>query len=252
MKNKGKIFLFLVSCFFIAVANQNCGEQSSFSLNELASNHSPSILDVDQPESRARVGDRIFIASVFAEVFLPQGANLNEVQAVSRAGKKAFHLKDYVTSLYNIRLDQGVLDTISELILENVEDFQGPCSFVEADATCAVSGDTNARRLEASANTVPAGSVTREGYRLSACNALLDDDHAVSNMIYNIKGKRSGRFVEADIIAVYDLFYPGQPIDEEAYEALVQVYESSKNEKALDVWRAVALPVCQSSGWQIP
>lgn len=254
MKNKLRIFLSLLTCAVVAVANQNCGEQSaaSFSLENLSLNHSPSILDVDQPKSRARVGDRVFIASVMAEVFLPQGQSLTEAQSLARAGSKSVNIKEYISNIYKKNEDQGIVDTISSLILENVEDFQGPCSVIEADETCRGGGIVDTRVLNVSVDTVAPGSVNKEGFRLSACNDLLDNDRAVSNMVYNLKGKRSVKMSEKDVIDVYDLFYPAQPIDEEAYEALVEVYESAKDESLLNVWRAVALPVCQSSGWQVP
>ena len=253
MKNKVKVFFSFLTCVLVAVLNQNCGEQSAayFSNEDLASNHSPSILDFEQPDSNARVGDRVFIASVLAEIFLPQGKVLSEAASLKVAGKESVNIKEYISDKFHTR-DKATVDLISNLILKNVDDFKGPCSVVEKDATCASPDNVNERILHSSASTVAPGSVNKEGFRISACNEILSRNRSAAIMVYNLKGKASVKMTEEDIIDVYDLFYPAQAIDEEAYEALVEVYDAAQDESVLDVWRAVALPICHSAGWQIP
>jgi len=251
MKISYKTILALGICLGVGVLNQNCGQQSSFSASDLAAHHSPSMLDVEMPESNARVGDRVFIASVFSDVFLPQGEELTQQQAVSLAGAESKLVTDYITSNFNKAKDKPIFDLIDEFVLSKVVEFHGICSVVDSDTVCAPRNDVW-RRSAAEVQTIAPVSVTRDGYRISLCNMLLDDERAVENMVSNITNAPVEKMKESDIIDLYNAFYPAQAIDQEAYNALVDVFKSVSAESPLDQWRAVAVPICQSSGWQIP
>lgn len=255
MKKLFKQLLSLAACVGITFLNQNCGGETAFEYNELASTHSPSILDIDRPSSKARVGDRVFMASVFADVFLPQDKKpLPKGDAVGLAGKDISLISGFISESYSKKLDIKISDTIVNEILKNVNEFHGGCSTVDRDSTCAAASDSVNAAKQAETSTVAPGTVTREGYRLSACKLIVDEDRAISNVILNTTGSRKTEFKEDLIMDVYDLFYPGQQIGKGAYSSLVDSFRVVKGsgENNLNVWRSVIIPICYSSGWQIP
>ena len=75
--------------------------------------------------------------------------------------------------------------------------------------------------------------------------------HYLGSMLQEI-GKQN--FQKSFIMDVYNAFYLGQKIDEEAYNALLDVADAAVvcAESDNNVWRAVLTPVCYSVGWQIP
>ena len=260
MKKRFRKIIVLGACLLVTLLAQNCGvgEFSSNSNDQLAKIHSSSILDLNLPVSKARLGDRIFIASVFAEVFLPQnGAELSKVQAIEKwgGGENIANIHSMVTSSYDSKFDKVLSDIIIDNVLKKNIEFHGACSFIDGDGTCAIKRDNATRRVaEASLLSVAPGSVTREGYRLSTCKYLISEERAIRNFVLNISGKRNTKFSLGHIMDIYDAFYPDQKIYEEAYNSLVDVADAalSGGESDDDVWRAVITSVCYSSGWQIP
>ncbi|MGH1468346.1 MAG: hypothetical protein ACRBBP_05635 [Bdellovibrionales bacterium] len=254
MKNWFKMTFSLLTCVLVAGLNQNCGGQSAFEAEELASIHDPSILDVDQPSSKARVGDRVFIASVLSEVFLPQNGDArSKAEAVAIAGNQSALIYRYIRKPYKTE-DKAITNIIINNVLEKVSEFHGNCSFVDEDSTCALRNNSAGRTAQSETQTIAPSTVTREGYRTSACKKIIGVTRAVRNLVGNVTGDRTSKFSEGSIMGVYDLFYPGQKIDEESYDALVDVSRivlaSGKND--VDVWRSVIIPICYSAGWQIP
>lgn len=250
MKIRMNHILSLLACTLVGLLNQNCGNQSSFSLDDLAANHSPSMLDVDLPESQAKIGDRIYTSSVLADVFFPQGEEISVEDAEAKAGEESHHIADYITSEYDDSLDGSIFSIINEFVLNKITEFYGLCSVVDGDSTC------NARNLTVRTSSMDVQStapsaVTRDGYRITACNKIVAEDRAVGNVIFNLTGSRETDLSEEDIMKVYNAFYPEQSISAEAYASLVEVYESVVGELILDKWRAVIIPICQSSGWQV-
>ena len=221
---KLKTFLSLLGCGLIAVLNQNCGAQEAVTLDSLAASHSPSLLDIDQPIAQARLGDRVFIASVFADVFLPNGEAVSTSEAESLIGAEGLNIADYISSGFSAAEDGPIVEQIEIFILQNIDEFHGPCSHTEADASCDTTRNFLLREQEAEVQSFPPASVTREGYRVRVCNSILEKDRAVSNMVRNITGTSFAQMQEANIIDVYDMFYPAQEIEEEAYQALRDVF----------------------------
>lgn len=254
MKNWFKTGSSLLVCVILALLNQNCGGQTAFEAEELAVIHDPSILDIDQPSSKARVGDRVFVASVLAEVFLPQeGTARTKADALTAGGSKSGHLHTYIRSSYTTA-DKAISNIIIDNILVKVSEFHGGCSFIDRDPTCTTRGSAATRIMQAEAQTVAPSTVTREGYRLSACKEIIARDRAVRNLVGNATGDRTTKFSESSIMKVYDLFYPGQKIDEDSYNALADISSevSAAGKTDADIWRSVIIPVCYSAGWQIP
>lgn len=209
------------------------------------------MLDVDLPESNARVGDRVFMASVFADVFLPHGDEISQQEAMSEAGDESRLISEYITSNFEKAEDKPIFELINEFVLSKVVEFHGICSTVDSDSACEGRNDEKNRNATEVQSIAPI-SVTRDGYRISVCSKLIEDERAISNMVFNITGAAAVKMKKTNVMEIYNAFYPGQAIDKAAYEALVDVFNSVNSETPLDQWRAVATPICQSSGWQIP
>lgn len=249
---------FCAALLGVALLGQNCGNVGFQSDRELASIHGPEIIDEEkiQPQSKARVGDRVFMASVFADIFLPQtGTSLSKAAAIGRAGADVAQIYDSVTSTFNTN-DKALVGIIAANVLKQVKDFEGPCFTMEKDSTCANVRSNQQISDGAEVGTVASGSVSREGYRLSTCKLLIESGRAMSNLVLNATGSRTTELNEEQIMEIYGLFYPGQKISEEAYNSLVDLFADlkakSSGETRLDVWRGMVTPICYSAGWQIP
>lgn len=254
MKRYMRRFIWFVLLVGMALNFQNCGNLN-FEASDIASIHSNDVFGLSQPSSKARMGDRTYIASVFAEVFLPQGGAIAESKALELAGSKMKRLSNYITSNYT-KADKILSDKIVSKVLAKADDFQGVCTFSEKDPNCAGRGDITSRMNQAGGKTIPPSSASREGYRISLCNDLVNDTkgRALSNVIFNATGKREARFSETNILDAYDLFYPAQRINKESYNALVDLSNSisAAGDEDLEIWKGVVLSLCYSAGWQIP
>ena len=223
----------------------------------MASSHSSTILDIDLPTYKARVGDRVYTASVFADVYLKTGNSIG-IQSlpseVSSASK--LHLTPYITNNFTPKTDMLILEVIEEKILKQTADFHGPCSIHEEDSSCITNrGLVDERQQELSLNTISPLTAVREGFRISACVEISKIDSAIKNFTFNITGNETEVFdYKQHTDAVYDLFYPAQSMSNDAYNAIVDMVTSmvSNGEKNIDIWRNVSLAICKTPGWQIP
>lgn len=255
MKYLKRLSLFSVlGC--LVFLNQNCGELESY---DLGASHSASLLDQQEALSSApRLGDRVFVASVFAEAFLPSGNPIAEASAATLAGSEARAIFDYVTSEFIASEDDEVVEIILEKVLQRGEEFYGTCLMIEGDESCFQRNQDTRHTTIGSLNAVSPPTVIREGSRLSACEALIASDQAMRNLIANLTGSRDSVLdLINNVEDVFDLFYPDQPISSEALTNLVSAAQavllnSDPEDMILEPWRAVVLPVCQSAGWQVP
>ena len=100
--------------------------------------------------------------------------------------------------------------------------------------------------IRADSNTV------RESFRVQFCENILAIDNAVRALTQKIENRPTAPD-QNSIIQIYDLFYRGDPPSDEVVQALLELDRSlaSNNETELNRWRAVALQICESSGWQL-
>lgn len=251
-----KSLSFLIASCALLLLNQNCGVYSFMDSN-LASSHTSSILDLDLPSYKARVGDRVYISSVLADVYLKRGQSLSASSvpsSVSAASK--LHLTPYITENFNASSDTPILSVIEEKILKQTADFNGSCNMLEQDPSCITNRDlTDDRQQELGLDSISPVTSVREGFRISACVDISKIDAAVKNITYNVTGDEDAEFdyrVHTDDI--YDLFYPAQTTPSEAYDAFSTMVDRMKaqSEKNIDIWRNVSLAICKTPGWQIP
>ena len=258
-----KYFVFLSTLVSVFILNQNCGGLGSLNENTLAVSHSSSILDVDLPNYQARVGDRIYIASVFADLFLPMGNHLNETQSKTQAGAVAAkHLNSFISSSYN-QDDKPITDSIVSNILNQASDFYGPCFFKELDKSCETKGEgkegtpqnMQRRKFQAEMDMIGPLAASREGFRLSTCIEITESDRAIGNLTYNLTGNRSTNFLSREHSqSIFEAFYSAKSPNDEILDSLESLAETlkSEGESNIDVWRGLAYTVCKTAGWQIP
>ena len=256
MKQLKHLSLIVVSCA-ILLLNQNCGEYSFMDAN-LASSHSSSILDLDLPTYKARVGDRVYVSSVLADVYLKRASDTAPPVAVPNSVSSAvkLHLSPYITNNFGLAADKPILDVIEEKVLKQTSDFNGSCNMLEQDSSCITNrGLTDERQQELALESISPVTSVREGFRISACVDISKLDAAVKNVVFNVSGAEDTAFdksVHTD--KIFELFYPAQIMADDAYGAVSDLVDQmvASGEKNIDVWRNVSLAFCKTPGWQIP
>ena len=247
---------FLVILASIMVLNLNCGALNSMSESSLAVSHSSSILDIDLPDYKARIGDRIYVASVLADLFFPVGDVIDEADTESVAGKDAAeHLTPYVSSSFTDS-DRSIARSIVANVLNQTTDFYGPCFYNQLDTTCsAARTNADARRFESEMDIIGPLTTSREGLRLTACIEITENDRAISNLIFNLTGDRDTIFSPAEHSSlIFEAFYSGKLPSSEISDGLEELssFLQSQGETNVNVWRGLVYTVCKTSGWQIP
>ena len=187
---------------------------------------------------------------------MAQKEALTKAQAITKANdNKISHIHEYITTGYENNTDDLLVkDYIVEKVLMNISDFGGSCSVIDKDDTCGSHNKSSWPYQDSASHPFEPSSITREGFRLSACNRLVSIDRAVSNAVYNIKSDRNLSFDKSHIAKTYKLFYPDADIDSQELAALTKLTDivTLTQTSQLDVWRALLLSICHTSGWQIP
>jgi hypothetical protein len=106
----------------------------------------------------------------------------------------------------------------------------------------------------------PLSSTPREGQRMKACNALCFNDTTLANAIEAATQKSDVSFLtsnplpsEPDLVAAYQLFFPGVTPPSSLVSALGAVAQAAQTSgEPLDPWRAVILVLCYAPDWQVP
>lgn len=251
-----KLKWFRPTAFFLVLGTvmlsfQNCQDMRALDESLMAQLHSN--FAKTTPGVKVRLGDRSFISSVLAQAFLPMGDRLSASQADSkirnRRNKQA-QFYEYISSNYDSSKDDSILSIVRTLVLAKPLEFGENCYRTEKDPSCTGGGLSTLANLKKVANE----SVTREGYRVQACNTLAADDRAIENFAYNVSSNvNASNKLQPNVGGAYDLFYRGKPLDSSVYDSLSSmVYDVERDQGKKEAWRALALSLCLSSGWQIP
>lgn len=192
---------------------------------------------------KLRLGDRRLIKSIFDDIFGPS------VDAVTRS-----------------------------LILSNVSKFGGACdelnSFTQGGVRCDEPSGAGISRAVAvdivniDAPAIPSTFVTREGYRLKACNEILyKDQAALEFVIRRMRGASaiaglagSPELTRTEVINTYQLFFPGRSPSSDITDRLLDVSARAQAaglappqgqaDNRFESWRYVLLTLCRSPTWQ--
>ncbi len=241
-----KTFLY-ISCSLVLLLNQNCGGDGFSSSDLLSIDHGPSDLNGSNNANYAtRMGDRVFVSSVLASVFFPEGETDLANAEIDNVHKD---LQEYVSASFTSE-DISIHNIIRENILRKYEEFKGPCSIYEKDSLC-----NGLSTAQVEIDVVGVGSVSKEGMRVSACYQILDRDRAVNNVIDKVSVSQNIELItENEIDGVFNLFYPGLELEQSSKSSLVSLANATlaSTNESIETWRMVLLAVCQTGAWQIP
>jgi hypothetical protein len=196
--------------------------------------------EVSTLDSKLRLGDRRYVASVFLSVF----GNSAEVSSL-----------------------------VSQLITSQVETFGGARDGQDtSDLECfkqTVNGVTRCvSRQETLAPALPSSSTNREASRIRACSMISSKDAAIRHAIAQARGLPSADLVnpqsvtmptDADINAAFEMFFAARTLNSapvtEAVKSLVAragTAVGGQPASNFEAWRFLFYALCLAPDWQAP
>lgn len=212
-------------------AYQNCGQMGEFAALDQSSlnldmgsagstdqNHPPQ-KDVTLPTQRIQVVNKQYVAELMREVFTTSSGPVPNLEAL-----------------------------IKQWIITRGAQYGLGCDPYGSYSGRDCGGDiSNANlALQTDDNTV------RESFRVQFCENILGQDEGVNAILQKIVNRPAAPTADA-VRQVYGLFYRGDPASELVVNSLLDLDRTLalKGEPALERWRALALQVCESPGWQL-
>lgn len=228
---KNKFFMLLLSGAVLTQMYQNCGQMGEFAVLDQASlnldmgssggtdQSHPSQKDVTLPTQKVQVVNREYVASLMREVFtrssgpVPNLESLLEQWIIKRGAQYGLGCNPYST--YSGR----------------------DCGGDISNANLPIKADDN---------------TVRESFRVQFCENVLGMDEGVNAILEKISNRPAAPTADA-VRQVYGLFYRGDGASDIIVASLLD-YDKAlalKGEPVMERWRALALQVCESPGWQL-
>lgn len=208
-----------------------CLENGEYTPKEdLPENHPP-ISDTpnDNPNAgtsgithKVRLGDRYYLKSVLESVF------------VSSSGSEAS--------------DTPVKNLVKQFIFDQGNVYSGTCSIYDK-AECRSLSAVDYQSLPGLAVT----SSSADAGFLNVCAEILDVNGVIDVLETKLVMSGTEDFDTALAQKAYELFYPGQTLNQEAYQNLLTLYQKSKSGgDRISGWKSVYYSFCISPQWRIP
>lgn len=139
--------------------------------------------------------------------------------------------------------DQATLDIISENITKNPNgSFGGICTVT--DSNCY--GDA---QVKTSGLMIPNSQPTRSAIMYNTCQQILNTPRAVSSALVaaGLTTASNGNS-DSNMLALFDVFYPGMNPNQEQLDALRNLYSRARSEglSSANAWKMVMDPMCKS------
>lgn len=232
---KIKILATLIISIFVVVVFQNCsssllpGMRSMPSTAEQAKNPlpfehpDPDIGYQGKPVSGQMViGDRLFLQSVFRDVFAPPGSPANIVEYV---------------------------DAVIYQELGQVQTALGRSCDINQDGTtddCFSAFQNVDIKMNAGTSSI------REAARIQVCRRILGNATMVQSMISQVKGNQPTPN-DQSIAAIVYLFFPADNAPSTLHSSLKELDQNMAEggESVADRWAILFLTVCESPAWQV-
>lgn len=228
---KNKIFILLLFGAVLTQMYQNCGQmgefealdQSSFSLDMGSAGSSdqshPAQKEVTLPSQKVQVVNREYVAELMREIFTTSNGPVPNLEAL---------------------LNQWVINRGAQFGLG--------CNPYSSYSGRDCGGDISNANLpvQTDDNTV------RESFRVQFCENILGTDEGVQAILEKISNRPVAPTADA-VRQVYGLFYRGDGASDLIVSSLLDLDKTLalKGEPTLERWRALALQVCESPGWQL-
>ncbi len=228
---KNKIFTLLLTGLVLTQMYQNCGQMGEFQTLDMSSMNlsmgsggttdmdHPAQKEVVLPTQKIQIGNRDYVAALLREVFtrssgpIPNLEGLLNQWIINRGAQYGLGCNPY--SSYSAR----------------------DCGGDVANANLAYRTDDN---------------TVRESFRIQFCENALGMDEGVNAILEKIPNRGAAPSAET-AKQVYGLFYRGDGPSDLVVSSLLDLDRAlaAKNETAFERWRALALQVCESPGWQL-
>lgn len=208
---------------------QNCGQLGGFELLDQSSleigsmgaidqNH-PAQSDVTLPTQKVQVVNRQYVAQIMREIF------------TASTGP--------VANLENL---------IQQWIFTRGAQYGEGCNPYSSYSGVDCGGDISNSNLPSKTDD----NTVRESFRVQFCENILGTDEGLNALLEKISNKSVAPTADA-VRQVYGLFYRGDGASSEIVNSLLDLDRTLalNNEAVNDRWRALALQVCESSGWEL-
>jgi hypothetical protein len=159
--------------------------------------------------------------------------------------------RTFVATTLNDIFGTSIEATTQDLIGSRVGQFGGPCDPAIPN-DCQQGGDSLAPM-------VPVANSARAALSTRACDKIASSDAAVT--FAGAQASTSGTTAittrnpnQAEIAAMYDLFFPGRTPNQEILTNLAAIATDARNlnYSYIESWRFILLTLCLSPDWQIP
>lgn len=222
MTRRRQILSLIAGLSLAASMFQSCApSHREWASMDLAQSH-PDTDPTETQESRPLLADKIYLESVFREVFLSPQSTQGEIDALN----------------YYMAIE----------INSNQHLFGRPCNPYETADFCG--GSLN----HASVALAARSSSGREAARVKICRWIISNDTLLTRARDKVKGNDPTPNSDS-VRGIVRLFYPSMrdAILAGAAEALMALDTEMNhaNEKVMDRWRLIFLTVCESPGWEI-
>lgn len=226
-----KITTLLLSGLVLTQLYQNCGQMVGFETLDMSSmalslgsqggtdmNH-PSSSEVALPTQKVHVANREYVASLLREVFTNPSTPVPDLE--------------------------GLID---RWIINRGAQFGLGCNPYSTYSGRDCGGDVTNANLPTHVD----GNTIRESYRVQFCENVLGTNEGVEAIVSKLSPRPTAPNRQA-IAQIYGLFYRGDGPTEFVINSLMVLdrHLVKQNETVLERWRAIALQVCESPGWQL-
>ncbi len=204
--------------------------------------------------------------------------NSGNAIAIASADKLRLGDRRLIKSILDDVFGPSVNEITTNLIMQKVLKFGGNCdpmnSYTHRSAVrCNEPGlaGTNrvvqVRSINLEGSAIPETFVTREGFRIKACQKIaFDNNDAISFVVNRVRGDNgvnslatSPNMSVQEVIAAYQMFYPGRSPSSDITMKLKAVADRAQaaeltpigaNDKRFESWRYVMLTLCRVPDWQ--
>ncbi|WII73697.1 hypothetical protein QJS83_07390 [Bdellovibrio sp. 22V] len=231
--NKASIKFFTLALIGLTLtqAYQNCGQMGGFQTLDSSSMNlqlgsaggtdltHPGQKEVTPPTQKVQVVNREYVASLMREIFTTSAGPVPNLEGL---------------------LNQWIITRGAQygLACNPYSSYTGrDCGGDIANANLAYETDDN---------------TVRESFRIQFCENVLGMDEGVNAILEKIANRPVAPNISA-IKQVYGLFYRGDEAPQLVIDSLMDLDRTlvKQNETTLERWRALALQVCESPGWQL-
>lgn len=160
------------------------------------------------------------------------------------------------SKLRAVFVDQDVMSSadkvINNYIIKRVENndqglFGGLCFFTDWEKCPGYSS------VHESGTMMPITTPGRRAVMYNVCTEILLQDQSITNALKQVNLTSNSSATKANMLLVFDVFFPGFSPDDATIDSLTAIYQESKNKglSSIDGWRMVMTAMCRSTLFEV-